>query len=216
MRLLEREDSMLVVIDAQRSFAEHAVGADAAAPSVVDRIAWLTRVAAVLGVPVVITEEDPDRNGTTDPRILDAAAAGTPAPFRKPVFGLAAVDEIVQAVGSTGRRTAVLTGFETDVCVAQSALGLLDLGYRVAVVVDATGSPGEMHEHGLRRMRDAARSPSTRRACTTSGSGRSRRHARSRPRTPSSMTRPASPSDPPDLPDTGRRAGTGRDSGSRR
>ena len=155
MRLLERDDSLLVVIDAQRSFADRAVGADAAAPSVVDRIAWLTRVAAVLGVPVVMTEEDPDRNGTTDPRILDAAAPGTPAPFRKPVFGLAAVDEIVQAIGHTGRRTVVLTGFETDVCVAQSALGLLDLGYRVAVVVDATGSPGEMHEHGLRRMREA-------------------------------------------------------------
>ena len=61
----------------------------------------------------------------------------------------------MQAVRRTGRRTAVLTGFETDVCVAQSALGLLDEGYRVAVVVDATGSPREMHGHGLRRMRDA-------------------------------------------------------------
>jgi nicotinamidase-related amidase len=155
MRLLERDDSLLVVIDAQRSFADRAVGAEVAAPSVIDRIVWLTRVAAVLGVPVVMTEEDPDRNGTTDSRILEGAATGTPAPFRKPVFGLAAVDEIMQAVKHTGRQTAVLTGFETDVCVLQSALGLLDVGYRVAVVVDATGSPGEMHEHGLRRMRDA-------------------------------------------------------------
>jgi nicotinamidase-related amidase len=154
MRLLERDDSLLVVIDAQPSFADPAAGTDAG-PSVVDRIAWLARVAAAFGVPVVMTEEDPDRYGPTDPRILGAAAAGTPAPLRKPVFGLAAVDEIVQAIVSTGRRTAVLTGFETDVCVAHSALGLLDLGYRVAVVVDATGSPGEMHEHGLRRMRDA-------------------------------------------------------------
>ena len=155
MRLLERDDSLLVVIDAQRSFADRVNGAGAAASTVIERIAWLTGVAGALGVPVVMTEEDPDRNGATDPRILEAAAPGTPAPFRKAVFGLAAEDEIVQAVGRTGRRTAVLTGFETDVCVAQSALGLLDLGYRVAVVVDATGSPGEMHEHGLRRMRDA-------------------------------------------------------------
>ena len=136
MRLLERDDSLLVVIDAQRRFAARAAGeedassSEAPTPTVVDRIAWLTRVAAVLGVPVVMTEEDPDRNGTTDPRILDAAAAGTPAPFRKPVFGLAAVEEIMEAVRQTGRRTMVLTGFETDVCVAQSALGLLDAGYR--------------------------------------------------------------------------------------
>jgi nicotinamidase-related amidase len=44
---------------------------------------------------------------------------------------------------------------ETDVCVAHSAIGLLDRGLRVAVVSDATFSPGDMHEHGLRRIADA-------------------------------------------------------------
>jgi nicotinamidase-related amidase len=44
---------------------------------------------------------------------------------------------------------------ETDVCVAQSALGLLDRGLHVAVVADATYSPGTMHDHGLRRIADA-------------------------------------------------------------
>src|SRR5205085_7225884 len=73
----------------------------------------------------------------------------------KGVFGLADVPEILAAVESTGRRTVVLVGAETDVCVAQSAIGLLDLGFRVAVVSDATFSPAAMHEAGLRRMRDA-------------------------------------------------------------
>ena len=51
------------------------------------------------------------------------------------------------ALDATGRRTAVLVGPETDVCVTHSALGLLDRGYRVAVVVDdATYSPGDMHD----------------------------------------------------------------------
>jgi nicotinamidase-related amidase len=58
-------------------------------------------------------------------------------------------------VEATGRDTAVLVGMETDVCVAQSALGLLDRGLRVAVVADATYSPGAMHDHGLRRIADA-------------------------------------------------------------
>ena len=155
MRLLERDDSVLVVIDAQPGFA----GGSAATPgdrgAVVTRIAWLAGVAAALGVPAVVTEEDPAHNGPTDARILDALPAGTPAAFVKPVFGLAAVPEIFAAIGHTGRRTVVLAGFETDVCVSHSALGLLDEGYRVAVVVDATGSPGAMHRHGLRRMRDA-------------------------------------------------------------
>jgi hypothetical protein len=46
----------------------------------------------------------------------------------------------------------VLCGLETDVCVAQSAFGLLDAGKRVAVVEDAVGSPGAAHAQGLERM----------------------------------------------------------------
>ena len=79
---------------------------------------------------------------------------GTPV-FTKPAFGLADVPDIVRAIDTIGRRTAVLVGAETDVCVAHSALGLLDRGLRVAVVSDATYSPGLMQEHGLRRIAQA-------------------------------------------------------------
>jgi nicotinamidase-related amidase len=47
-----------------------------------------------------------------------------------------------------------LCGLETDVCVAQSAIGLHDRGWRVAVVSDAVGAPGSAQEQGLSRMRD--------------------------------------------------------------
>jgi nicotinamidase-related amidase len=154
-RLLDRGDSVLVVIDAQPGFFQASptrAGRDSEA--IVARIAWLAGVAAALGIPVVITEEDPDQNGSTAAVVLERIPPDTPAPFRKSVFGLADVPEILRAIEVTGRRTAVLVGFETDVCVAQSALGLLDRGFRVVVVVDATGSPGETHRHGLRRMRD--------------------------------------------------------------
>ena len=40
-------------------------------------------------------------------------------------------------------------------CVAHSALGLLDLGYRVVVLSDATGSPGNAHQIELERIRQA-------------------------------------------------------------
>ena len=63
--------------------------------------------------------------------------------------------EILAAVEASGRRTAVVVGAETDVCVSQSAIGLLDRGFRVVVITDATFSPGPMHDLGLRRIRDA-------------------------------------------------------------
>lgn len=54
---------------------------------------------------------------------------------------------------ASGRPVAVLTGFETDVCVAQSALGLLDLGLRAVVVQDACFSiDAGAHQYGLERL----------------------------------------------------------------
>ncbi len=149
-RLLELDASLLIVVDAQPGFAPTAA-------DVIARIAWLVGVAAALGVPVVVTEEDPERNGATEPAIRDQLPEGTPT-LTKPTFGLADVPAILDAVEATGRRTAVIAGMETDVCVAQSALGLLDRGYRVAVVADATFTPGAMHEHGLRRISEAGAS----------------------------------------------------------
>jgi nicotinamidase-related amidase len=152
-RLLEREDCVLIVVDVQPGFVAATEPAGKAA-DVVARIAWLVRVAAALKVPIVVTEEQPDRNGPTEGVVREALPPGTRV-FTKPVFGLADVPEIVGAVDGTGRQTALLIGAETDVCVAQSALGLLDRGFRVAVVADATYSPDSMHDHGLRRIAEA-------------------------------------------------------------
>src|SRR5690349_13710729 len=97
-RLLERDDSILVVVDAQPGF----FGSSVDSADVVARIGWLVRVAVALDVPVVVTEEQPDHNGRTDPRIADALPPGTDV-LIKPVFGLADVPEILHAVESTGR-----------------------------------------------------------------------------------------------------------------
>jgi nicotinamidase-related amidase len=144
MPLTAHEDCVLVVVDAQPGFS-------AGAEAVLARAAWLVELAAALAVPIVVTEEDPAANGHTDPRLLPA---GAPV-FVKPTFGLAGTPAILEAVLATRRRTAVLVGFETDVCVYQSAVGLLERGFRVLAVEDAIGSPGEMHERGLARLRDA-------------------------------------------------------------
>ncbi len=157
MRLLERSDSLLLIIDAQPGFYGHAPLAEddtERLEGVLARCSWLAGVATALGVPVMLTEEDPDRNGPTDASVL-ARLPGDSARFTKPVFGLGGNPEILAAVEATGHRTAVLAGLETDVCVTHSALGLLDLGFRVVAITDGLFSPGTMHHHGLSRMSDA-------------------------------------------------------------
>jgi nicotinamidase-related amidase len=145
MPLLERDDCVLVVVDAQPGFLP------AEADPTVERMAWLVAVAAQLGIPIVATEEEPERHGQTDARIAAALPVDAHV-FRKPTFGLAGSPEILAAVRDSARGTAVIVGAETDVCVAQSAIGLLEAGFVCTVVEDATFSPGEMHERGLARL----------------------------------------------------------------
>ena len=151
--LLNRTDSILIVVDAQPGFSGTSTDEGLAAARSREVAAWLAGAATALGIPVVVTEEDAARNGPTDPQIMGRLPAGTPV-LAKPVFGLADVPEILAAVEATGRLTAVIVGAETDVCVAQSAVGLHDRGFRVVVVTDATFSPGRMHDHGLAQLRD--------------------------------------------------------------
>lgn len=152
-RLLDVDDSLVCVVDVQPGFVEK-VGETEGRGPFIQRVVWVSALANALGVPVLITEEEPDRNGPTLPEIVERLPDRTPR-FTKPIFGLAAVPEIMAAVDATGRRTAVLVGMETDVCVAHSALGLLDRDYRVVVVRDAVLAPGDAHDDGIERMRAA-------------------------------------------------------------
>jgi nicotinamidase-related amidase len=150
--LVEVDDSLLLVIDVQAAFLDRLPPHDR--QGLLSRIAWLIGVANYLHVPVVATAEDVVRLGGVDPAISRTLDPGVVV-HDKMIFGLADDPAILAEVERTGRRTAVLLGLETDVCVAQSAVGLLEKGYRVVAVADATGSPGEAHVFGLQRIRDA-------------------------------------------------------------
>jgi nicotinamidase-related amidase len=155
MPLVARDDSLLAVIDLQPRFWGERLDADdkRCAEEAARRAAWLAAAAHALGVPAVITEEDPEINGPTDEAVLAPLRASAPV-FTKTVFGLADCPEIMAAVRSTGRRTALLAGFETDVCVTHSAVGLEEAGYRVVIVEDAVYSPFGAHLPGIARLRD--------------------------------------------------------------
>jgi nicotinamidase-related amidase len=150
--LLVAEDSILVVIDVQPPFLHKLAPEEH--PPLLQRIGWLIGVANWLHVPLVVTAEDIPRDGTVDEQIAQRLPRDTPI-YNKMVFDLAADPAILAAVEQTQRKTAILAGLETDVCVAHSALGLLGAGYQVAVVADATGAPGTAHDFGLDRIRRA-------------------------------------------------------------
>ncbi|HWX09514.1 MAG TPA: isochorismatase family protein [Gaiellaceae bacterium] len=157
MGLLDRDDTVLVVVDVQPGFLAKPWFSEqdvAAARTALHRMVWLVAVAARLQIPVVVTEEEPERHGSTEPRLAERLPAHARV-LRKPTFGLAETPEILAEVRATNRAQVVVVGCETDVCVAQSAIGLHEHGLRCVVVDDATFSPGEMHERGLARIASA-------------------------------------------------------------
>lgn len=150
--LVEVDDSVLVVIDIQDYFLNKYDNAKT--QSLLGKVSWLIEVARHLDVPIVAMGEDLEYTGPVNQTIMDALPEGQTI-HNKDFFGLASNPDILDAVNATGRKTAVCVGMETDVCVAQTALGLQEQGYGVVVLKDAVASMDADEEIGLSRMRDA-------------------------------------------------------------
>ncbi|NOR20390.1 MAG: isochorismatase family protein, partial [Xanthomonadales bacterium] len=132
--LVNVDDSVLVVIDIQDSFL--AKYDAAVSRPLLAKVVWLIKIAVHLDVPVVAMAEDIDNTGDLNNAILNALPDELKV-HNKNAFGLAGNPAILADVEATGRKTAILVGTETDVCVAQSALGLMECDYRVVVLQDA-------------------------------------------------------------------------------
>jgi nicotinamidase-related amidase len=116
-------------------------------------IAFLLDACKILEVPATATEQYPKGLGPTIPDL----AAKLPSPLPdKVAFSCCAVNSMLKQFRGSGRKTILVAGIETHVCVMQTVLDLLALGFRVFVAVDAVGSRYAIdHETALRRMEQA-------------------------------------------------------------
>lgn len=153
MPRIDAGSSLVLVIDAQDGFypLSRTDVDQGAKESALERAGWVCGVGARLGVPVLVTEEDPRLNGPTAPSVARWLPPDAPV-FTKTVFGAFGNVDIADAVEASGRSTVVIVGMETDVCVAQTAVGAIERGMRPVVVHDAVFSAGEGHRNGLARL----------------------------------------------------------------
>lgn len=149
-RRITRGAAGLVVVDLQ----ERLLPAMFERERVVQQAARLIRGAAVLNLPVVVTEQYRKGLGPTAPEI----ATGVPsfAPLEKTVFSACGAPGFSAALENRSIQDVILCGIECHVCVMQTCLDLLDNGRRVFVVTDAvTSRTAENYRLGLERMREA-------------------------------------------------------------
>ena len=145
--LITREDSVLVVIDVQEKLMPIIANTD----RVLENVVRLLRFAEIIGLPVILTEQQ--KLGDTLPEVLEARP--NLQAIRKLDFDCFGCQEFTEEVRRIGHNTLILTGVETHICVAQTALHAAP-DHTVHVVSDATSSRAEHNWRvALDRMRQA-------------------------------------------------------------
>jgi isochorismate hydrolase len=129
--LIRKEDAVLVIIDMQdklfRVMSEK--------EKLLENVFKLVRFARIVGLPVVVTEQQ--KLGDT----LQAVREDLPdfKPIPKLTFDCFGVDAFRDRLKEVNRRGLIITGIEAHICVAQTALHALS-DYEVHVVGDAVAS----------------------------------------------------------------------------
>jgi nicotinamidase-related amidase len=133
-RLLHAPSSMLLIVDVQ----ERLLPAMHKPKRLTANIARLQEAAALLGVPVVASEQYPKGLGPTVPEIAVGVPGGNT--LDKMAFSCTGDERLVDKLGSLGRSQLVIAGIEAHVCVLQTAIGFAETDYDVYVVQDAVSS----------------------------------------------------------------------------
>jgi nicotinamidase-related amidase len=149
MALLSVEDSVLMVIDMQGNLYESMQDKQ----FLLENVQKLIRGMQVFGIPVIVTEQIPEKIG---PTIAPVAELLPDAPrISKSDFSCCGDEKIMKALKAVERRQVLLCGIETHVCVCQTAVDLLGFGYDVHLVADAVSSRTVLNrEIGIRKMCD--------------------------------------------------------------
>ena len=158
--LLDPDDALLLLIDHQSGLIQTV--RDISVAELCTNAAVLARVATLLKIPIITTASVPD--GPNGPLIADIVHNAPHALFvpRHGEVNAWDSDDFVRAVHATGKRTLIIAGIWTSVCVAFPALSALAQGYRVYAVIDASGDPSPMVSHiTLARLTQAGVIPSS-------------------------------------------------------
>ncbi len=146
-RFTAREGGLLVVDLQEKVLTPMRYG-----PLVVANARRLVEAAGLLSVPVWATEQYPEGLGPTVPEIAELVADRPP----KRTFHCLGAEGLLEQIRSREVRHLTLVGIETHICVAQTAVELLKLGFEVQVPADAVGSRNTLDwEFGLRRLEHA-------------------------------------------------------------
>jgi nicotinamidase-related amidase len=141
------------IIDVQDFFLAQ-LGSRPARTRMETNIVNFARLLAYFRIPIVATLERPVHGKGSLPDALKRQL-GEAKLFEKDFFDLTKEKRIRDHLARLKKKQIVVAGCETDVCVLQSCLGLLDIGYDVFVVEDLLFSSARNVDAAIARMKAA-------------------------------------------------------------
>tara|TARA_Y100001968_G_C19335132_1_gene706433 strand:+ start:329 stop:904 length:576 start_codon:yes stop_codon:yes gene_type:complete len=139
-------DSVLIILDIQERLIANIIDQE----TIVWNSKRLIEAANLLGITVIYTEQNPNKLGLTLEVLRNKCNSSF---FSKMTFSCLGNLEIEEKLENQRARKVYLAGLETHICVMQTAIDLINLGYKVYVLADAVGARRQIdHEIGLKRL----------------------------------------------------------------
>jgi len=155
--MIKHNDCIFVLVDVQEKF----VPAIHHYAEIEKNIQNLMRGLNILNIPILVTEQNPAKLGSTASVLADLVT--DMQPISKMTFSCYGEEKFKNALIESGKKQVILAGIETHVCIYQTARDLVVNGYYVEVVADAVSSRTfQNRELGLEKIKQSG-------AQTTSG-----------------------------------------------
>jgi len=140
--MIDPNDAVMLLIDHQSGLFQ--LVRDIDQPTLRAHATALAKVARLAKVPTFTTASVPD--GPNGPLIPDIHQANPDAKYIPRTGQINAWDNPawVEAIENTGRKTLIIAGTLTSVCMAFPTLSALAAGYKVFCVIDASGNWSKM------------------------------------------------------------------------
>lgn len=131
--MIRREAAGIVLVDIQEKFAPAIKNIN----QVITKANILIKVAEILKIPLIVTEQYPQGLGKTSKNLF---LPKNVRPIEKLTFSCFRSQEFVQRIKQLKIKTIIILGIEAHVCILQTALDAIKRGIEVHVVVDGISS----------------------------------------------------------------------------
>lgn len=140
--MIDVDDAVMLLIDHQSGLFQ--LAHDMPMPTLRGHVTMLAKMATMANIPVITTASVPQ--GPNGPLIPEIHQYAPHAQYvaRKGEINAWDNAEFVAAVKATGRKTLIIAGTVTSVCMAFPAISAVAEGFKVFAVIDASGTYSKM------------------------------------------------------------------------